>query len=74
MFNMFQQLRNNLKLECMGKSFILTGEAGDLFVSVLYNLYTAPAGFCFDTYCSDEPIMDNKKFHGYNIDEKVLIN
>lgn len=52
---------------------LFTGEAGDLFTSVLFDLYTAPSGFCFDTYCSDEPIMDNRRLHGYNVDEKVIV-
>lgn len=49
------------------------GESGDLFLNVMYDMYTSPAGFCFDTYCSDEPIMDSPKLHGYNVDEKVRI-
>lgn len=47
------------------------GEAGELFSGVLYNLYMPPNGFCFDTYCNDEPIMDNPKLHGYNVNERV---
>ncbi|XP_075234905.1 lysosomal alpha-mannosidase-like [Lycorma delicatula] len=47
------------------------GPDGDLFTGVLYNLYMPPDGFCFDTYCSDEPIMDNPKLHGYNVKDRV---
>ncbi|XP_046687404.1 LOW QUALITY PROTEIN: lysosomal alpha-mannosidase-like [Homalodisca vitripennis] len=47
------------------------GEVGELFTGILFNLYTAPNGFCFDTYCSDEPIMDNPKLHGYNVNERI---
>ncbi|KAG8285797.1 carbohydrate binding, partial [Homalodisca vitripennis] len=49
----------------------IPGEVGELFTGILFNLYTAPNGFCFDTYCSDEPIMDNPKLHGYNVNERI---
>lgn len=49
------------------------GQAGELFTSVLYNLYVAPEGFCFDIFCNDDPILDNPKFHGYNVNSKVII-
>lgn len=46
---------------------------GELFTSVLYNLYVAPEGFCFDAFCNDDPILDNPKLHGYNVNAKVII-
>ena len=35
------------------------------------NLYQPPPGFCFDTYCGDQPIMDDPNLEDYNVDEKV---
>ena len=39
-----------------------------LFTGVLFNAYSPPPGFCYDLLCNDEPIMDNPKLHGYNVD------
>ena len=33
------------------------GSIADIFTGVLYNNYAAPHGFCFDSFCSDPPIM-----------------
>ena len=33
--------------------------------------YSNPSGFCFDIACTDEPINDNPKLQGYNVEEKV---
>ncbi|KAK7602000.1 hypothetical protein V9T40_009441 [Parthenolecanium corni] len=63
--------KSSKTMEMIWKPDPSLGEAGELFTSVLYDLYTAPPGFCFDVFCSDEPIMDNKKLHGYNVDERV---
>lgn len=52
--------------------FMRVGQEGELFTSVLYNLYVAPEGFCFDAFCNDDPILDNPKHHGYNVDAKVI--
>lgn len=49
------------------------GQDSELFTSVLYNLYVAPEGFCFDAFCNDDPILDNPKLHGYNVNSKVII-
>ena len=35
--------------------------------------YNNPSGFCFDIACTDEPINDNPKLQGYNVDEKVKL-
>uniref|UniRef100_A0A182K5Y1 Alpha-mannosidase n=1 Tax=Anopheles christyi TaxID=43041 RepID=A0A182K5Y1_9DIPT len=43
----------------------------DLFTGVLYNLYQAPPGFCFDILCSDEPFMDNPYSAENNVKAKV---
>ena len=34
-------------------------------------MYQPPAGFCFDILCNDEPIMDDRRLHDYNVDQKV---
>ncbi|XP_011498322.1 PREDICTED: lysosomal alpha-mannosidase [Ceratosolen solmsi marchali] len=48
------------------------GNAANLFTSVLYNFYSAPAGFCFDILCQDtEPIVDDLDSPEYNIASKV---
>ncbi|XP_061512042.1 lysosomal alpha-mannosidase [Anopheles gambiae] len=44
---------------------------GDLFTGVLYNLYQAPPGFCFDILCSDEPFMDSPYSAENNVKAKV---
>ncbi|KAL4240457.1 mannose metabolic process [Mactra antiquata] len=47
------------------------GEKSDLFTGVLFNGYSPPGGFCFDIFCQDEPIKDNKQLHDYNVDDRV---
>ncbi|XP_052870890.1 lysosomal alpha-mannosidase-like, partial [Anopheles cruzii] len=43
----------------------------DLFTGVHYNLYQAPAGFCFDILCSDEPFIDGRYSAENNVKTKV---
>ena len=43
----------------------------DLFTGMFSGHYNNPSGFCFDIACTDEPINDNPKLQGYNVDEKV---
>ena len=33
--------------------------------------YGPPEGFCFDNFCSDEPMMDDPDLEGYNVGSKV---
>lgn len=47
------------------------GDTVDLFTSALYNFYLAPDGFCFDSECGDEPIIDNPKSFDYNVPRRV---
>ncbi|VDD91932.1 unnamed protein product [Enterobius vermicularis] len=43
-----------------------------IFTGTFYaDSYGPPPGFCFDTMCKDEPIMDYKDMDGYNVDDKV---
>ncbi|XP_056018882.1 lysosomal alpha-mannosidase-like isoform X2 [Ostrea edulis] len=44
------------------------GPSSDLFSGVLYHGYNPPPGFCWDTLCSDDPIMDDKNMEDYNAD------
>lgn len=30
--------------------------------------YYPPRGFCFDQFCDDEPIKDDRRLEGYNLD------
>lgn len=41
------------------------------FLGVNENGYGPPKGFCFDTYCGDQPIMDDPNLEDNNVDEKV---
>ncbi|KAG5895850.1 hypothetical protein JTB14_038276 [Gonioctena quinquepunctata] len=47
------------------------GEKSDIFTGVMFNTYSPPSGFCFDIFCSDEPIIDDRKSADYNVDSRV---
>ncbi|XP_045601316.2 lysosomal alpha-mannosidase isoform X1 [Procambarus clarkii] len=47
------------------------GKSAWLFTGVLPNGYGPPSGFCFDILCNDDPIMDDRRLHDYNVNEKV---
>ncbi|KAH8282663.1 hypothetical protein KR054_009022 [Drosophila jambulina] len=34
----------------------------EFFTGMLYNHYSAPPGFCFDSLCQDDPIIDGKSY------------
>lgn len=55
------------------RCLFISGPEGDFFTGVMYNIYDPPTGFCFDTYCDDEPIMDNPKLHGVNVNKRVSL-
>ncbi|CAF2836034.1 unnamed protein product, partial [Rotaria sp. Silwood2] len=42
-----------------------------LFTGILPLYYLSPPSFCFDITCSDQPIMDDKSLHDYNVPERV---
>ncbi|CAH0775454.1 unnamed protein product [Bemisia tabaci] len=67
----FETREGRREMEMMWRPDTSTGEEGELFTGILFNLYQPPPGFCWDTYCDDEPIMDNPKLHGYNVDAKI---
>ena len=48
-----------------------SGEAADLFTSVLYDHYGNPDGFCYDYLCEFINLVDDKKSPEYNIDYTV---
>jgi lysosomal alpha-mannosidase len=55
---------------------ILQGQTGSIFTNIFRDGYDAPTGFCFDSLCLDDAIVDNQKSYEYNIDTKgkELIN
>jgi len=42
-----------------------------IFTGELYNGYNPPGGFCFDEFCSDQPIMDDQRLFDVNVKERV---
>lgn len=52
---------------------VILGRKTDIFTSVLYNHYDAPAGFCFDVLCQFEPLVDDPDSPEYNIDWKECL-
>ncbi|GAB6018760.1 hypothetical protein CHUAL_000429 [Chamberlinius hualienensis] len=47
-------------------------EDSKMFTGVLYTIYVAPPGFCFDVvWCSDPPMQDNPNLKNYNVDRRV---
>ncbi|EDV31824.1 uncharacterized protein Dana_GF14356 [Drosophila ananassae] len=42
----------------------------DFFTGMLYQHYSAPSGFCFDTRCGDEPIIDGDSYDN-NVKSRV---
>ncbi|XP_033226250.1 lysosomal alpha-mannosidase-like [Belonocnema kinseyi] len=57
--------------ELIWKSNPSLGDDADLFTSVLFHLYQAPTGFCFDVLCKDEVLIEDPDSPEYNIDTKV---
>lgn len=44
----------------------------EIFTGAFFNdNYGPPEGFCWDSLCGDDPIMDNEELEGYNVKEKV---
>jgi len=50
---------------------LYTGKSSWLFTGALFNGYNPPDGYCFDTVCGDDPVMDDPKLIGYNLDKKI---
>ncbi len=54
-------------METVWKGSDSLGESSWLLTGALYNGYGPPNGFCFDIFCDDEPIMDDRRMHDYNV-------
>ncbi|CAF4418814.1 unnamed protein product, partial [Rotaria magnacalcarata] len=50
-------------MEMIWKGSANLGEQSWLFTGILPRVYTAPASFCFDYRCRDEPIKDDPRLH-----------
>ncbi|KAL1517915.1 hypothetical protein ABEB36_001615 [Hypothenemus hampei] len=61
----------NKSMEMVWRGSNSLGRKSDIFTSVLFNHYDAPAGFCFDVLCSDEALVDDVNSPEYNIDVKA---
>ncbi|KAH8283709.1 hypothetical protein KR018_012608 [Drosophila ironensis] len=42
----------------------------DFFTGMLYNHYSSPSGFCFDSKCGDEPIIDDDSYEN-NVKSRI---
>uniref|UniRef100_A0A0X3NSR3 Alpha-mannosidase n=1 Tax=Schistocephalus solidus TaxID=70667 RepID=A0A0X3NSR3_SCHSO len=49
----------------------VTGENRGLFTHMLFQSYCSPPGFCFDSKCSDDPIIDDPAAKDYNVHTRV---
>ena len=48
---------NTSEMQTIWRSSSSLGSMADIFTEALYRLYVPPPGFCFDTKCTDPPIM-----------------
>ena len=48
---------NTSEMEMIWEGSQSLKELTDIFTGVTYNHYVPPPGFCFDMFCSDQPIM-----------------
>lgn len=46
-------------------------ETNILTSTFMRGTYAPPTNFCFDNICLEDPIIDNPKLQGYNLDEKI---
>ncbi|KNC22793.1 hypothetical protein FF38_04132 [Lucilia cuprina] len=60
----------NLTAEMIWKASDSLGQSAELFTGLLYNHYAAPDGFCFDSLCNDQPIIDGNSYDN-NVKERV---
>ena len=68
--NSHKKNKRNTYYHSDGQFSILISD-DDLFTGMFSGHYSNPTGFCFDIACTDEPINDNPKLQGYNVEEKV---
>lgn len=57
-------------MEMIWSPYQASGEDNSVFSACNYNHYNPPDHFNFDILSQDEPMMDNPKLEGYNIDWK----
>ncbi|XP_054743678.1 lysosomal alpha-mannosidase [Anastrepha obliqua] len=60
----------NLDAEMVWQASEDLGDQAELFTGLLYNHYSAPPGFCFDSLCNDAPIVDGDSYDN-NVKERV---
>ena len=59
------------RMELVWRGSANLGQGSDIFTGVLYNLYMAPPGFCYDSVCEDPPIQDDPRLFDVNVKERV---
>ena len=47
------------------------GQDSDIFTGVLYNGYNPPKGFCYDQFCTDNPVQDDPNLYDNNVKDTV---
>ena len=67
-FEEYEQRKKDRELEFTWHS---TAGQDKIFSSVLYEGYGAPAGFCFDSSCTDPPIVADPESPEYNLPERI---
>lgn len=50
---------------------LLAGQDGSIFTNIFIEGYDSPSGFCFDVFCFDDELVDNRKSYEYNVDKKA---
>ncbi|KAF7265915.1 hypothetical protein GWI33_020660 [Rhynchophorus ferrugineus] len=60
----------NKQLEFVWRGSNNLGRPSDLFTSILPDHYYPPSNFCFDVFCSDEPLVDDTESPEYNIEKR----
>ncbi|XP_063233743.1 lysosomal alpha-mannosidase-like isoform X2 [Bacillus rossius redtenbacheri] len=61
----------NRSMELMWRASADLGSDADLFTGALFHHYTSPDGFCFDSTCTDDPIIDDVNSPEYNVPDQL---
>lgn len=67
----FKARKASKQLEFIWRASDNLGTAANMFTGILPNTYSPPKGFCFDVYCSDDPIVDDRDSDEYNVDTRI---
>ncbi|XP_075234811.1 lysosomal alpha-mannosidase-like [Lycorma delicatula] len=70
----FDKRKRGKELEMIWQPDTREGSKGELFTGQTYDPdhpYHPPTSLCFDVTCTDEPVIDNKLLHGYNIERRA---